>query len=117
MTANGSAAMERRQRTGVAARKIRGSIPMRRTLTVLAATALGALALVSCDDYSPRSEDADVETMTIEEPVAPSAEDSAAPVVAPDVEDSTPTPPPETLPPEERSSEQTVQPESETLFY
>ena len=39
-------------------------------------------------------------------------------VVAPDVQDPAPTAPPvDTLPPEERSSEQTVQPESETLFY
>ena len=35
----------------------------------------------------------------------------------PPVTDPVPTPPPEKLKPDERSSEQSVQPDSETLFY
>ncbi len=84
--------------------------------TLVLAAALGALSLAGCDDYRQGPTD-EVETAPPLE-VAPSAEDSTAPVVAPDVQDPAPTAPPvDTLPPEERSSEQTVQPESETLFY
>lgn len=89
---------------------------MKRITIVLAATALGVLALAGCDDYQARDDDyADAPPI---EATAPAAEDSAAPVVAPDVVDPTPTAPPvDTLPPEERTSEETVQPESDTLFY
>lgn len=84
--------------------------------TLVLAVALGALSLAGCDDYRQDSADQAQAAPPVE--VAPSAEDSAAPVVAPEVEDPAPTAPPvDTLPPEERSSEQTVQPESETLFY
>ena len=38
-------------------------------------------------------------------------------VETPPVTDPVPTPPPEKLKPDERSSEQSVQPDSETLFY
>ncbi|WP_395943215.1 hypothetical protein [Brevundimonas sp.] len=90
---------------------------MRRSIFVLAATALGALALAGCDDFQSSSRDDYADAPPVQEE-APAAEDSAEPVVAPEVTDPTPTaPPPETLPPEERSSEQSVQPESETLFY
>ena len=52
----------------------------------------------------------------IEEPAAPSAADQGVP--AADTTAPTDAPPPNsTLPPEKRSSEETVQPESETLFY
>lgn len=88
---------------------------MKRILFALASA--GALSLAACDDAADR--DADERPMVVEaEPVAPAAEDSAAPVVAPDVVDPAPTAPPvETLPPEPKTSEESVQPESETLFY
>lgn len=90
---------------------------MKRMTIALAATALGALALAGCDDYQARDDDY-ADAPPIEAPAAPAAEDSAAPVVAPDVVDPAPTAPPvDTLPPEERTSEETVQPESDTLFY
>lgn len=84
---------------------------------LLLATSLGAAAfLASCDE--PR-QDQDYEAVEVqtEEPAAVAAEDSAAPAVA---ETSIPTdapPPVDALPPEQRTSEQTVQPESDTLFY
>ncbi len=88
---------------------------MRRSLFVLAATALCALTLAGCDDFQSRSQDDYADTPPVEIQ-APAAEDSAEPVVAPEATDPTLTPdaPP---PPEERTSEQSVQPESETLFY
>ena len=94
----------------------RGGIePMNKTIFALAALALGAAVLTGCDSYD---RDDDYETAPPPmEPVAPAAEDSAAPVAAPDVSDQVPAPSPDTLPPEERTSEQSVQPESETLFY
>ncbi|MGH7027272.1 hypothetical protein [Brevundimonas sp.] len=84
---------------------------------LLLAAGLGAAALLaSCDE--PRS-DRDHETVEIqvEEPAAPAAEDSAAPAVA-EAPAATDAPPPvDTIPHDERTSEQTVQPESDTLFY
>lgn len=54
--------------------------------------------------------------MTVEEAVvAPAAEDVATPVTDPAALPS--APPVDTLPPEKRSSEESVQPESDTLFY
>lgn len=81
-------------------------------LMILAAAGV-TLALAACDEpYREESEMAPVET---ESPVAPAATDETAPVVDPAVTDpSLETPP---VPPEEKSSEQSVQPESETLFY
>jgi PBP1b-binding outer membrane lipoprotein LpoB len=88
---------------------------MTRSTLVLAA-ALGALTLASCDDYDGDNRAGYQEAAPVE--VAPAAEDSAEPVVAPEVEDPAPTAPPvDTLPPEKRTSEESVQPESETLFY
>lgn len=89
---------------------------MRRSIFVLTATALGALVLAGCDDYQSRSQDDYADAPPAEEQ-AVAAEDSAEPVVAPEVTDPAPTPAPAPLPPEERTSEQSVQPESETLFY
>jgi len=90
---------------------------MRRSIFVLAATVLGVLTLAGCDDFQSRSDDDYVEAPSFEEQ-APAAEDNAAPVVAPEVTDPAPTAAPvDTLPPEARTSEQSVQPESETLFY
>lgn len=109
-------AMERWDAAGVATAGIRGNLLMRRSIFVLAATALGVLSLVGCDDFQSRSDDY-AEAPPVEEQ-APAAEDSAEPVVAPEVTDPVPTAPPvDTLPPDEKSSEQSVQPESETLFY
>lgn len=85
-------------------------------LLALAAAATGALALAGCEDpYA----DEDVETYQppVEAPVAPAVEDSAADAAA--VAPAEPTPPVDqsSLPTDKRSSEQSVQPESETLFY
>lgn len=60
------------------------------------------------------------EPAPVEAPVpveAPAAEDAAAPAVAEAPAAVAPTTPTETLPPDHRSSEETVQPESDTLFY
>ena len=81
----------------------------------LVALAFGACAvLAGCEDPRPAQE----ETMAAEPeiPVAPSAEEQAAPVADPN---ATAAPPTDytTLPPEDRASAETVQPESETLFY
>lgn len=88
---------------------------MRHKILTLAVAALATVAVSGCDSYDQRDDGYD--TPPPEEPVAPAAEDSAAPVVAPDVTDQVPAPAPDTLPPEKRTSEQSVQPESETLFY
>lgn len=81
----------------------------------LVLAALGALSLAGCDDYRQESRDDYDAAQSVE--VAPPAE-ADAPVVAPEVQDPVPTTPPvDSLPPEQRSSEETVQPESETLFY
>ena len=83
---------------------------------LLAAGLAATAALAACSDPSSDNDYEAVEIQT-EEPAAPAAEDSAAPAVA---ETTIPTdvpPPVDTLPPEQRTSEQTVQPESDTLFY
>lgn len=85
---------------------------------VLAALASVAIGVTACgpssshDDYDDNaSQSENIETDTadqIDEPVMPQP-----PVVV----ENTDTAPVETLPPEVRSSEETVQPDSETLFY
>lgn len=84
---------------------------MHRLIVVASLSALFALA--ACDDPRPDQYD----TVEIQpEVAAPAAEDAAAPAVEtapPPVE----TPPTDALPPESRTSEETVQPDSETLFY
>lgn len=84
----------------------------RLTLAALAITAVASLA--GCEE--PRPEQQEIVIPETPVPVAPSAEDQAAP--ASDTT-ATATQPQDdsTLPPEERPSEETVQPESETLFY
>jgi hypothetical protein len=72
----------------------------------------GAVALTACDD--PRPAEPEVLDTPMEEPVAAAAEEVQAPVVAPSATD---TPPSDTLPAEKRTSEESVQPDSETLFY
>ena len=85
---------------------------MKRLAILVAVT--GAFAVAACDDPRPREDD--MSEMPIEAPMAPAAEDVAAPT---DVTAPAPTSPTDstTLPPEKRSSEESVQPESETLFY
>ena len=88
---------------------------MKPSNTLLAAAALAALALSGCDDHRSRSDDR--EAVQIEQEAPPPVA-QPAPTPPPEVRDPTPTPPPsDRLPPEERSSEQSVQPESDTLFY
>ena len=87
---------------------------MTRSTFVLAAAVLSMFALSACDDRPSRSDD-DYREMPVE--TAPPVKEEVPPP-APEVQDPTPTPPPSSsLPPDERTSEQTVQPESETLFY
>lgn len=80
---------------------------------ILALAAMGAaLTVAGCEQ--PRQDDAGLEPMPPMETVPPPAE----PVPAP-AESSPATPPTDTtaLPDDKRSSEETVRPESETLFY
>ncbi|MDI6624718.1 MAG: hypothetical protein QME55_08305 [Brevundimonas sp.] len=72
-----------------------------------------AFAVTACDD--PRPAEPEVMDAPIEEPVAPSIEEVQAPVAAPSATD---TPPDNSRSPtEKRTSEESVQPDSETLFY
>lgn len=74
-----------------------------------------ALGVAACDD--PRtSNEPEFADAPMEAPIAPSAEEVSAPVVAPDVLDS-PAADATTQLPAKRSSAESVQPESETLFY
>ena len=84
---------------------------------LLLATGLGAAALLASCDEPRQSESYEVVEIQSEEPVAPAAEDSAAPAVAEAPIPTDAPPPVDALPPENRTSEQTVQPESDTLFY
>ncbi len=83
---------------------------------LLAAGLAATAALAACGE--PRSEEhyEAVEIQT-EEPAAPAAEESAAPAVAEAPVAPADAPPVEAIPHDERTSEQTVQPESDTLFY
>ena len=85
---------------------------MKRLIAILALST--AFGMAACDD--PNDYDSEVAEAPMEAPVAPAAEDAAAPVAAPSAVD---TPPADTstLPPEKRSSAESVQPGSETLFY
>jgi len=89
---------------------------MKRAIFVLAATALGTLSLAGCDDYQSRDR-GDHDAAPAVEPVPAPEVEPETPPPAPPVTDPTPTPPPETVPQETRTSEQSVQPESDTLFY
>lgn len=84
---------------------------MKRLAALLALTTVFAVA--ACDDPRP-SEDAGLADKAAEQAPPPVVEE---PVVQPE----TPVTPPPTdstaLPPEQRTSEESVQPESETLFY
>lgn len=83
-------------------------------LMLLAGLGVAALALAACEEPAPQQ--AELPPPPMEEPMAPAATDEGVP--AADTTAPTDAPPVNsTLPPENRSSEQTVQPESETLFY
>ena len=85
---------------------------MRRLILALALG--GVAALSACEEYD--YENSETMPAPIEAEAAPAVEDVAEPVVETEAPaDPVPTEAP--LPPEERSSEETVQPESETLFY
>ena len=83
-------------------------------LFALAALA-GTFAVAACDD--PRGYEDETQDMAVEAPVAPAPEDTAVPTDA--TAPTTPPPPTDstTHPAEKRTSEESVQPESETLFY
>lgn len=85
---------------------------MKRLFALIALTS--AVALAGCED--PRPAEPEVADMPIEEPVAPSIDQVEQPVVAPSATDA-PPPADDTLPAEKRTSEESVKPESETLFY
>ncbi|CAN5278193.1 hypothetical protein BH09PSE1_BH09PSE1_05930 [soil metagenome] len=80
---------------------------MKRLILVLA---VGAAALAGCDD--PRPEETETAPPPMEAPAPP------PPETPPPVQ-TTPPPPTDVtaLPPDQRASEETVKPESETLFY
>ena len=80
---------------------------------VVAAMGAAVLSVAGCEE--PARQQAETAPPPMEEPVAPAAADQGVP--AADTTAATDTPPNTALPPENRSSEQTVQPESETLFY
>ena len=86
---------------------------MKRLIACLVLTS--ALTAAACDDPQESNEPETAET-TMDAPVAPAVEDAAVPVAEPSAVD---TPPADstTLPAEKRSSEESVKPESETLFY
>jgi hypothetical protein len=83
-----------------------------KSLMFVAAIGVAALTLSACDE--PYREETGTASQPMDTPVAPSATDQTAPVT--DTTAPT-TPSTTTLPADERSSEQSVQPESETLFY
>ncbi len=85
---------------------------MKRLIAILALST--AFGLAACDD--PNAGDSDVADAPMDAPVAPAAEDAGEPVAAPSAVDVRPADS-TTLPSEKRSSEESVQPESETLFY
>lgn len=80
----------------------------------IASLAAAAFALASCDQSSQPSAPVVYEEEIVVEPEAPAAESQAAPAVA---EAQTDVVPNEALPPHARTSEESVQPDSETLFY
>lgn len=77
------------------------------------AAAGAAFALAGCDQ--PSEPEVETAPPPIEAPVAPAAEDQAAPAAA--TAPANTAPPSTTLPADQRSSEESVKPESETLFY
>ncbi|MGO4410060.1 MULTISPECIES: hypothetical protein [unclassified Brevundimonas] len=81
---------------------------------LLLIAALGAAAATSACDEPPA--EAQTVEVQVQDTTAPAAEESAAPAVAEAPAADAP-PPVDALPAEQRTSAQTVQPESDTLFY
>lgn len=77
------------------------------------ALGLTALVLVGCDETGYDTSEA--APMVVE--AAPAAEDAAAEVVATEPDVPAPVDPVPVLPPDEATSQESVTPESETLFY
>jgi hypothetical protein len=116
VAARGDRARVRGYGTGKPAARLKavpGETPlMKRLIAILAlSTAFGVAA---CDD--PNANDSEIAETPMDAPVAPAAEDVGAPVAAPGAVDAPPADS-TTMPPEKRSSAESVQPESETLFY
>lgn len=85
---------------------------MRRMIACLVLTS--ALTVAACDEPQQSNEPEMADT-TVDAPVAPAVEGAAVPVTEPSAEDTAVDS--TTLSPEQRSSEESVKPESETLFY
>ncbi len=85
---------------------------MKRLIAIVALST--AFGLAACDD--PRNSDSDAAEAPMDAPVAMPAEDAGAPVTEPAAIEAPPADS-TSLPSEKRSSEESVQPESETLFY
>jgi len=89
---------------------------MIRRLTVIAAASIAVAGLAACDE--PQPEQMDVEAVSAEDAAAEAALNAPAPEpAAPSATDTPPAVDPGTLPADKRPSEETVKPESETLFY
>lgn len=86
---------------------------MRRLIACLVLASTVSVAACDAPQVSNEPETAD---MTMDVPVAPAADDAGVPVAAPSAVDTPPTDS-TALSPEKRSSEESVKPESETLFY
>lgn len=86
------------------------------TTASIALALAGGLILSGCDNSYDSPDSAVMEVEQVED-AAPAAEEEAAPVVAEAPAEAADTAPTETLPPAVQSSEESVQPESETLFY
>ena len=80
---------------------------------ILLAFGLTAAVLAGCDE--PGYVQSDAPPVTVE--AAPAAEDVAADVAEVEAVETGPSEPVVVLPPDEATSEESVTPESETLFY
>ena len=90
---------------------------MIRRFTVIAIASVLAAGLAACED-EPRSEPVDVDAMAAEDAAAETTVEAPAPAPAvPGAVDAAQPADPGALPADKRPSEETVQPESETLFY
>ena len=83
---------------------------------ILAAVFGAAAVLSGCDNPGSSDGYEDAGQMPEEAPVAPMTEEIPLPEATPPATDTPPTDY-STIPPEKRSSAETVRPESETLFY
>lgn len=81
---------------------------------ILLALGLTAAALMGCEDYG--YEQTNSPPVVVVE-AAPAAEDAAVDVADTEAEAQVPVDPVPVLPPDEATSEESVTPESETLFY